>query len=263
MQTIEGLFAPLATPFTDDASTISEIRFARQIRYLLNNPVDGFIVGSDSGEFATVSSSERKQLVEWTARFANGKPFMVHVSSLSTAVSLDLAQHAARYGARAAILMPPFYGDYTTDEMVSFYRTIAHHSGVTIVIVDPQETITSEVRAGLAEVPEVVFAKPLQDVRYGMLSCYKGLTTSDEFAVSHCIASPLALLRPKQVANAIEGETADLAKLIILEETLGRARVSKTGMEVLGIDLGPPRPPLKSLTGSVRAALKTLLEVEG
>ena len=96
-------------------------------------------------------------------------------------------------------------------------------------------------------------------MRQAALSCYKDLTSSDEFSASSCITSPLALLRPQQVVAALNGETVDLARLIILEETMGRARVSKAGLEAVGIDVGPPRPPLRGLSGPVSTALRTLL----
>ncbi len=262
MQTLEGLFAPVATPFTDDASSVSEVRLARQIRLLCEYAIEGFVVASDCGEFGTLTYSERKEMVELVARLGGGKPFLVHVSSLSTAITLDLTQHAARHGARGVIVMPPFYGSYTTEELVGFFSALTRYGDLPTIIVDPLEMITAEVIAGLAEAPQILFAKPLKDIKQSALSCYKGLTSSDEFAVGNMVCSPLALLRPAEVSSALKGAAIDLAKLIILEETLGRARVSKTGMEALGIELGPPRPPLKPLSQSVSMALKTLLQAE-
>jgi dihydrodipicolinate synthase/N-acetylneuraminate lyase len=258
MQTLEGLFAPLATSFTDDALSLSEIRFARQIKHLIAQSIDGFVTSSDTGEFTTCSQSERKQLVEWVARDCGGKPFLVHVSSLSTSSSLDLAQHAARHGARAAVAMPPFYGSYTPDELVGFFKALSLYGNLPIVIIDPQKAITDEVHAGLRDVPSLTFAEPVSR-NHAAVSCSKGITTSDEFALGEAIVSPLSLLRPHQLRDALRGDGTDLAKLIILEETLGRARVSKCGLEALGIEVGPTRLPLKSLSGSVSVALKALL----
>lgn len=261
MQALEGIFTPLATAFTDDGLSLSEIRFARQIRYLLEQPIAGFIACTDCGEFTSLSRSERKDIVEWLARYAAGKPFIVHVSSLSTAVSLDLAQHAARHGARAVVLMPPYYGSFTADELVSFFRSVAQYGNIPVIAVDPQEQITAEVKESLQEVPDLLFALPLEQAQHAHLSCDKGLATADEFALGQLVVSPLALLRPQQVSQAVHGEVADLTKLMILEETLGCARVSKAGLEALGYEMGPPRPPLKSLSGAVGVALKTLLQI--
>ncbi|HEY3782701.1 MAG TPA: dihydrodipicolinate synthase family protein [Fimbriimonadaceae bacterium] len=262
MQTLEGLFAPLVTPFTDDGSTVSEIRFARQIRYLLEQPVDGFAIGTECGEFTSVSSSERKQLLEWGLRMTTGRPIMVNVSSMNTTMSLDLAQHASRHGARAVILMPPYYGTFTAEEIIGFIRNVSHYSNMTTVVVDPLQVITSEVRAGLQDSHDLLFANDIDSSGHSHLSCHKGFTSTDEFAVQECICSPLALLRPKLVASAMKGANVDLAKLIILEETLGRTRVSKAGLEAVGLDMGPPRPPLRGLGGSVGSVLRTLLADE-
>lgn len=262
MQTLEGLFAPLATPFTDDASSVSEVRLARQIRLLNEFEIEGFVVASDCGEFGTLTYSERKEMVELVARLGGGKPFLAHVSSLSTAISLDLAQHAARHGARGVIVMPPYYGSYTAEELIGFFSALTRYGDLPTIIVDPLESVTADVKAGLAASPQIVFAQSLKEIKQSALSCYKGLTSSDEFAVGKMVCSPLALLRPAQVSSALKGGAVDLAKLIILEETLGRARVSKTGLEALGIEVGPPRPPLKPLSLSVSTALKTLLQPE-
>jgi 4-hydroxy-tetrahydrodipicolinate synthase len=262
MQTLEGLFAPLVTPFTDDGSSVSEVRFARQIRYLLDEPVDGFVVASDCGEFTSLSGSERKQLLEWGLRMTNGRPMMVNVSSMSTTLSLDLAQHASRHGARAVILMPPYYGTLTAEEIIGFIRTVSHYSNMTTIVVDPQQVITDEVSGALRDMPELLFAHDIDSSKHSHLSCHQGFTATDEFAVQECVCTPLALLRPQLVASALKGADVDLAKLIILEETLGRTRVSKAGMEALGLDMGPPRPPLRGLAGAVGSALRTLLATE-
>jgi len=259
MQKLEGLFAPLVSTFTDDGSTVSEVRFARQIRFLMEAGVDGFVVCSETGEFTTLGQSERKGIVELLMRGGGGKPVLVHVSTLSTSSSLDLAQHAARHGARAGILMPPFFGTYTADEVISFFRPIVKRGDLPIIAVDPQQLLTDEIREALRDLPDLVFATPLNNLLQGDSTSGKGLSDSDEFIVQAAVTSPLALLRPNMMRAAVAGSEVDLAKLVILEETLGRARVSKAGLEALGLEVGPPRPPLKPLTGMVVQALKTLL----
>lgn len=257
MQELSGFFAPLVSPFTDDSSTLSEIRFARQMKQLNAANVAGFVVGGDVGEFTSLSATERKSLTEWTLREAAGKPVLVHVTSMSTLATLDLAQHAARHGARAVILMPPIYGSYTVDEVTTYLRIVGQHAGVPVVVVDPMEHISDEIHEELQQVPGIHFAISLVDAGFERLCASKGGTCPDEFCIGSAIVTPLALLLPERLgADAIH---QDFAKLLILLGTLNPARIAKAALEAMGQEMGPPRGPLKPLTGPVALALRGLV----
>ena len=93
---LNGVLAPLPTPFTDDGSSISEIRLLRLLRKLQELGVSGYVACCEVGEFVALGRSERKSLVEILLRDpASLIQVVVNVSTLSTPASLDLAQHAA------------------------------------------------------------------------------------------------------------------------------------------------------------------------
>ena len=52
------LLVPLVTPFTDDASSVSEVRLARLVKHLGGQGVEGFVINSDVGEFTAMSFGE-------------------------------------------------------------------------------------------------------------------------------------------------------------------------------------------------------------
>src|SRR5438477_12684261 len=110
---LAGLFAPLATPFTDGGETVSEVRLARLVRHLLAQGIAGLACCTETGEFITVNTSERKQVLEIVIREAHGTPVLAHCTRLGTSQTLDLCQHAARHGAKAAVVMPPYFGRYS------------------------------------------------------------------------------------------------------------------------------------------------------
>lgn len=259
MQSIEGLFAPLVTPFTDDGADLSPGRFEQMVQCLVAERIDGFILCSDTGEFAALSLSERKTLVEWYSTLSAGKPFLVHISSLRTSDSLQLADDAVKHGANGLIAMPLYYGVYSPDEQVGYLRSISEEVDSPLIVVDPLDLISEEIEIELRASPNIHLALPLSTRCHASISCYKGATASDEFAVGDVVASPMALLVSKKVAAALDGEQVDLARLVILEETLGRARISKAGLEALGMDIGPHRLPRRPLVGAVSNALRTML----
>ncbi len=242
MVNLNGTFAPIVTPFTDDGMAVSEIRLARMVRWLLHAGVQGLVVGSDTGEFTTLSFSERKSTLEWTLREAKGGcRVLANVSSLSTAASLDLAQHAGRHGAHAAVLMLPYYGEYTEDETFSFVQTVSAYAKLPIILVDRFQAITPELKTRLAFTHSLVSADPFGTAQ----------PRTDEFVVDDLRVNPLYTIQPHE-----ETINPALAQLI---RVAGRAKVVKAGLELHNVDVGPPRGPLKRLVGEPLALLEQIL----
>lgn len=220
MLEVSGQFVPLVTPFTDDGSTIGEVRLARLLRYYVRAQVDGLVVASDLGEFTTLTFAERKQLVEWVHQVSHAELNMiVNVSTLSTSSSLDLAQHASRHGSRAVILMPAYYGEFTQEEHVAHIRMVAKHSDRPVIVVDALQVLETDSCSELAQISEVHLASPMVGREFA---------STDWFRCKELHVEPM---------SAIPGSCAEDFK------DRNRAAVSKTLMLDLDIEVGPPRMP--------------------
>ncbi len=242
MEGIAGLFAPVVTPFTDDGSTVSDVRLSRQVRHLIENGIAGFITTSDTGEFLATSFAERKTVLEIVVREAQGRPVLAHVSTMSTSSSLDLAQHAGRHGARAAILMPPYYGRYTDDEVARFFETIASYANIAVIAVDPLDRITPELKDKLGTIPMVHLAEPVPQPN-------QHPTYSDSFRLDAMVTTPAALLM----------QSGDLGKIDSLLAEYSGKRVCKAGFEVLELEMGSPRSPAMPVPFEVMVQLREML----
>jgi len=244
MVDVSGLLVPLITPFTDDGSQVSEIRISRLVRHLHDRDVAGFIVCSDTGEFFSMSMSERKELLEWVMRESRGKPVIAHVTASSTAATLDLAQHAGRHGCRGVIVMPPIYGPFVQDEKLKFIESIVSFANSPVVVVDHKRELTDASREELTRLTGVSIADPLPEP----LGCHEEPMT-DSFRLGTAVATPAALL-------VQHGELGAVASLIA---RFGGARVGKAGLEMLGMEMGNPRGPLRPLQGEGFDALRDAL----
>lgn len=237
------MLVPLVTPFTDDSSSLSEVRLTRLVQRLTKADIPGFVTSSDVGEFTTTSFSERKEIVEVVLRDAAGSCVVVNVSSLSTAASLDLAQHGKRHGARAAILMPPYYGEFTGVERVSHIQTVARHAGLPIILVDPQQRLGALDLEELSQTANLTRAQGLGQVGKSDWATWPRAATY-EFALGTTLCSPLALVFPElavgEVPPGVEAVRSLMAKG-------GVARVAKAALEQRGTETGPPRGPLRRL----------------
>jgi hypothetical protein len=235
-----GFWAPLPTPFTDDGTALSEVRLARLLRGLLQRPIEGVVVAPDAGEFWALAVDERKTLLEAVLREVKGAvPVWCHVSSLRTATSLDLAQHAERHGAAAALLMPPLYGVYDDQELFEHFRYVRQYLEIPLVAVDPQRRLKEAVRRRIVEEAGVEFAEPVPWLVELLQT--EAVASSDSFQAERAVCTPLAWTlegdaEPNTMSRAwLEAE--------VRWRKVGAARYGKWLFASQGVDLGPPRRP--------------------
>lgn len=236
---LSGKFAPLVTAFTDDTSGVSEIRLARLIRKLSQGGVQGYVVLGEVGQFTSIGYSDRKTIAEIAIREAQGLPVLVHVSTLSTMSTLDLAQHAGRHGARAAVVMPPYYGSYSQEEIEGFLKTVSQYADIPLIVVDPHGMMGPELRDKLSGFNRTYLANPVDHSE----------SRPDSFAFEEAIVSPLNMLVGYNPGSDMKA----------FWETHGWNRVAKAALEELGVDCGPPRPPRQPLRLEACKELAALL----
>jgi dihydrodipicolinate synthase/N-acetylneuraminate lyase len=224
----------LVTPFTDDGGSLSEVRLARVVRHVVSRGTSGLVVCSDTGEFATLSPGERKAVLEIVLRESQASlPVIAHVSSLGTATCIDLAQHAARHGARAAVMMPPYYGQWTPAEVEGHIRSVATYANLPLIVVDPLLVLTAASREALSTLPRLAIAG--------------AGSRSDRFEWQGHRISPECGIFP-----------ADSSILQFLER-LNPAGAIKTALHLQGVDAGPTRPPVRGLASEDERLLARLL----
>jgi 4-hydroxy-tetrahydrodipicolinate synthase len=121
-----GVLPALITPFTEDGSAIDERALAAIVDRLIGSGVAGLVPGGSTGEFTTLSYSERRQLVEVTVEAAAGRvPVVAGTGALSTHEAVELSMHAARAGASAVMIVPPFYDALSWRELLAHYTAVA------------------------------------------------------------------------------------------------------------------------------------------
>ena len=95
---LKGLVAPAFTPMRADGSLDLD-GVGRQAKHLLAQGVAGVFVGGTSGEGASLTVQERRELTERWCAAAGTLPVIVHVGDASVATARALAAHAQETGA--------------------------------------------------------------------------------------------------------------------------------------------------------------------
>ncbi|MFI5385686.1 MAG: dihydrodipicolinate synthase family protein [Fimbriimonadales bacterium] len=255
---LSGLYAPIVSPFTDDGGSVSEIRLARLVRHLLEHGVAGFVCCTETGEFTTVNTGERKEILELLVREAHGVPVLAHCTRLGTAQSIDLCQHAARHGAKAAVVMPPYFGRFSDEEIEQYIRRVVQHAGLPVIVVDPSHLVRSSIKEKLENLAALHYAETTEGAFRTRFAVDPIGAGSDEFVFEDAVVSPLVQIDPK----AAQDPGVNLRPIAQMIGAYGRPRVAKAALNERDIEVGPPRSPVLPLPHEQCQELAALVQTE-
>ena len=131
-----GLWIPIVTPFAVDGS-IDEASLSRLGRRLLHDGVAGLVALGTTGEPATLSLAERKQVVSLCAVncAVAGRPLMVGAGTNSTGATIQEIKDLSSAGdVDAALIVVPYYSQPSTLAIVEHFELVADASPVPIVV---------------------------------------------------------------------------------------------------------------------------------
>lgn len=124
---ITGLISAPFTPMNDDGS-INLTKIKDFAEHIINfNCVNGVFVCGTTGEFASLTTEERKSIAEEWIKCSKGRlKVIVHVGGTSMYQSVELAAHAQKIGAYAiGSIAPYFFKPATVEDLVQYFRPIA------------------------------------------------------------------------------------------------------------------------------------------
>ena len=160
---LHGLNTAALTAYDDDGN-VSPERFAKHLEHQMAVGVNGFFVCGSSGEGLYLTHDERKLVAEVAVHTCKGKaPVMVHVGSMTTDASVDLAKHAAQIGADAVSSIAPVYYSLGLEAALNHYKAIGGATELPFFIYHfPTLTgsaLTAENASRLLEIPNLAGLK--------------------------------------------------------------------------------------------------------
>ncbi|MCH6472449.1 dihydrodipicolinate synthase family protein [Sinomonas terrae] len=290
---LKGLMVALITPFTEDGTQIDAEAFTDLINRQIEAGVHGLVVNGSTGEFASMSVEERKEAVEISVRAAAGRvPVVAGTSGLTTKEAIELTEHAARAGADAVIVVPPFYDAPNLDELKDFLTAVWEAGqlpimyynlpGVSGVQLSPSEL------ASLGNIPGVKYIKDTSGdgpgltellVKYSdAITTFNGWDTLTFFglasgakgavwgAVNIFPDLAVELWETLAVKQDLAAGRALWAKIWPICEYLDHfnyAASVKAGARLTGAKTGPVRAPFHDLTEAESETLAGLLRDAG
>ncbi|MFQ5518981.1 MAG: 4-hydroxy-tetrahydrodipicolinate synthase [Mariprofundus sp.] len=119
-----GTMTALVTPFSN--GKIDEEAFRAHLERQVEAGVNGVVPAGTTGEAATLSFEEHKQVIRIAVEQVAGRvPVIGGTGSNNTAESIELTAAAKSLGADAALLISPYYNKPTQEGIYQHYKAVA------------------------------------------------------------------------------------------------------------------------------------------
>lgn len=293
MKKINGSVVAPFTPMHEDGAVNYE-RISDYAEFLVKNGLDGVFICGSSGEGALLTSSERKAIAEkWIEVSAGRLKVIVHTGGPCLTEQKELAQHAQKAGAFAiASMAPAFLPPRRNEELVAYCKTIAdaapdipfyyYHipplNNVRLSMVDLLTEADKQIPnfAGIKytdeNLHEFALCKRVANGKFELLHGYDetylaALAFGTKVGVGGTYNHIFGVY--KQMAEAFDKHDFELAQELqhkshlfinILAKFRGNIVVGKHMMKFMGVDCGPNRLPMQTITPEESIRVKEELD---
>ena len=147
----KGMATALVTPMT--AHGVDYEALGRLIDFQLENGINALVSVGTTGESATLTPQERKDVISFTIdRVAGRVPVIAGTGTNNTAHAIDFSVSADKAGADALLVVTPYYNKATQKGLIAHFTTIADKVNKPIILYNvPSRTGCNLLPATVAE----------------------------------------------------------------------------------------------------------------
>ena len=133
-QTIfKGFATAMVTPMTSTGVDYNAL--ARFIDFQLENGINGLVAVGTTGESATLTPEERKEVIRFTVKRVDGRiPVIAGTGTNNTEHVLDFTKSACDDGADAVLVVTPYYNKATQKGLIAHYTAVADASDKPVIL---------------------------------------------------------------------------------------------------------------------------------
>ena len=120
----KGMATAMVTPMT--STGVDWDTFARFIDFQLENGIHALVAVGTTGESATLTPEERKEVIRFTVRRVNGRvPVIAGTGTNNTEHVLDFTRAACDDGADGLLVVTPYYNKATQGGLIKHFSMVA------------------------------------------------------------------------------------------------------------------------------------------
>ena len=175
-----GSMVALVTPFK--GGQVDRERLEELIEFQIESGTDAIIPCGTTGESATLSVAEHKQVVERTIAAVKGRVAVIAgTGSNNTAEAVEFTRHAKQAGADGALLITPYYNKPTQEGLYQHFAKVAAEVDLPLILYNVPG------RTGLNMLPDTVARLAKLDNIVGIKEATGSLVQVSEI-ISRCPA---------------------------------------------------------------------------
>jgi 4-hydroxy-tetrahydrodipicolinate synthase len=289
---ITGSWVAVPTPFHEDGS-LHLNRFKDLIDFHKTHQTDGLLVLGSAGEASMISKKEKEKIIEFVVDYAKNRiPLLVGTTGPNTTESLHLTRLAQKCRAFGALMLVPAYITPPQEAIYEFFVEITTQTDIPIAVynnptrvgisISPDTAITLSriesiiaLKQAISQVNQLIEIKRAVEDTFDILTC-----DSPTFSI---ILPNLAIggsgtanitgnIAPEEFTRLSQpwktGKDMDESRRLVMDMfdlmkmcySVTNPVVIKAGLNLYGLDVGNPRPPLPRLDKARTHHLKSLLE---
>lgn len=124
-KTLHGIFTALVTPFKSDLS-VDFTSFSQSIESQIAADIHGLVIGGTTGESATLSDDERREMIVSCIKQVNGRvPIILGIGSNNTQHAVEQTKSAHDLPVTAIMHTVPWYNKPTQEGLYRHFKAIS------------------------------------------------------------------------------------------------------------------------------------------
>ena len=129
----KGMATAMVTPMTPHGVDYDTL--ARFIDFQLEEGINALVAVGTTGESATLTPQERKEVIRFTVKRVNGRvPVIAGTGTNNTEHVIDFTRSACDDGADGLLIVTPYYNKATQNGLIAHYTTIADQAEKPIIM---------------------------------------------------------------------------------------------------------------------------------
>ena len=151
----EGLSVAMVTPFKNGAIDYTAV--SNLVEFMIEGGVQGLVVSGSTGEAATTSFDEKRELWKFVKAQAKGRAWMVvGTGTNDTAQSVGITKLAEECGADGALVVTPYYNKPTPKGQIAHFTAVAKSTKLPIIVYNvPGRTGTNTLPGTIAQLQDL------------------------------------------------------------------------------------------------------------
>lgn len=287
MSIFEGSGVALITPFTEEGVNYNKLK--ELLEFHVKEGTDAIIICGTTGEATTMTTEEKKETIKFTVETINKRiPVIAGTGSNNTKASIEMSKYAESVGVDGVLVITPYYNKTNNEGLYKHFEAINNAINIPIILYNvPSRTnmnISPETLLKLSSLSNVCAIKEasgnLSQVAKMMALCkdkidlYSG---NDDQIIpimslgGKGVISVLANIIPHTVhemtkayldGNVKKAQSLQLDNLKLANDLFIETNPIpiKTGLNLMGKQVGPLRLPLYKMDPKNEEILKNTLK---